>query len=87
MKLKITFLNLFTIVYIIIVLLFTVINYKTLSDNGGWGLLGIIALVFYGIIGFLIDFLLQKFIKNKVILNIVGFIIAGVYFLWIYPQL
>lgn len=86
MKSKLTILNISLLIYLLSCLGFTIMNYKQLSGHGGWGLLSVFGLLFFGFIGLLIDFVLRKTVKNKVILNLVGSIIVVLYLAWIWPQ-
>lgn len=71
----------------IINLVVFITRHENLTGNGGWGILALLALFFIGIIGFGIDFILQRIIKDKITLNALGFIFALIFFFWIWPQL
>lgn len=51
-------------------------NWKTLSYAEGWGVVYMVGLISIGIIGFLIDFFLTKFITDRRILKGIEITIA-----------
>jgi hypothetical protein len=58
---------------------FTAINYKQLSAEEGWGLVGMVGLVIFSALLFVADIALHNLLKNRITANVVGFIIAVVF--------
>lgn len=79
MNYKSTILNISAGVFLIGVLIFTIFNYEVLSGSGGWGMLYMVGISSAGILALLIDFFLQLFIKNRLVINVIGFIVALVF--------
>ena len=73
---NITILKGYSILYLTCCLLYTIIKYKTLSSGEGWGVVYMIALIAFGILGLLIDYILTLLIKNKILLNLIGLILV-----------
>jgi len=71
-----TLLNISTAVFLIWVLIYTIWNYKTLLVGEGWGVIAMFGLAGIGIIAALADLLLQKLIKNRIVINVIGAIIV-----------
>ncbi len=80
-----TVLKVFSIFYIISCLIYTLIKWKVLSNAEGWGIVYMLGLISFGLIGLLIDFILIKTIKNKWLLNSIELIIVIIFImeLWI----
>jgi len=73
---KWTFLKGYLLVYLTCCLIFTIIKWKTLSYEEGWGVVYMVGLIGLGLFGLVIDFILSLIIKNKKILNGIGILIA-----------
>jgi uncharacterized membrane protein len=71
-----TFLKGYLLVYLTCCLIFTIVKWKTLSYEEGWGIVYMVGLMGIGIFGLLIDFILSLIIKNKKILNGIGILIS-----------
>ena len=71
-----TFLKGYLLVYLTCCLIFTIIKWKTLSYEEGWGVVYMVGLIGLGLFGLVIDFILTLIIKNKKILNGIGILIA-----------
>ncbi len=71
-----TILNISTTLFLCGILIYTILNYETLSKDEGWGIIAMLALTGIALIAGLIDLILQKFIKNRSNLNIIGLFIA-----------
>jgi len=80
-----TVLKVFSILYIVSCLIYTVIKWKTLSNGEGWGVVYVFGLISFGLIGLLMDFILLKTIKNKWLLNSIELVIVVIFSmeLWI----
>ena len=73
---KFTILSCCSILFIVGCLFYTGINWRILSQAEGWGVVGMVGLISFGIAGLIIDYVLRKLIKNKWILNIIELIIV-----------
>lgn len=73
---KWTVLRAYFLIYIACCLIFTIVNWKTLSYEEGWGVVYMLGLISIGIVGLFADFILSLIIKNKVLLNGIGILIA-----------
>jgi len=73
---KWTILKSYLLVYLICCLIFTMVKWKTLSYEEGWGVVYMVGLMGIGLFGLLIDFILTLIIKNKKVLNGIGILIA-----------
>ena len=73
---KFTILNCCGVLFIVGCLFYTGINWRILSHEEGWGVVGLVGLISCGIAGLIIDYVLRKLIKNKWILNIIELIIV-----------
>lgn len=86
MKYKPTILNLATAVYLIGILIYTIINYKILSHEEGWGIVAMLGLAFLGVVTAIIDLILQRYIRNirtqRIIDIIIIIIIAAIIILY-----
>jgi len=76
MTYKPTVLNIATGIFLIGIFIFTVINYKTLSADEGWGVIAMFGLIAVGLVAGLADLILQRFIKDRKALNLIGIIIT-----------
>jgi hypothetical protein len=76
MRYRLSVLNVISGLYLLGCLLFTAFNYSTLSANEGWGVIGMIALVSFGVVILIVDFALQQFIRDKATLNTIGAFVA-----------
>ena len=50
-------------------------EYKTLSADEGWGIVAMFGLAGVGIIAALADLILQRLLKNRIVINVLGLII------------
>ena len=62
-------------------------NYNQLADNGGWGLISVGGLIFISFVGIGLDVIIGFIVKNKMMQNIFGAVIALVFLYWLWPQL
>lgn len=72
---KPTILNVAAGISLIGVLIYTMWNYKALSQEEGWGVIIMFGLAIIFLVAMLTDLLLQQFIKNRKVLIVVGLII------------
>jgi len=61
---------------ILISFIYLLVKWKVLSHGEGWGVIGILGIIFFGFIGLLVDMLLRKIISNKYYLNIIELLIV-----------
>jgi uncharacterized membrane protein len=76
MTYKPSILNVASGLYLVGCIAYLVIKYKELSGNEGWGVVGLFGLITIGAVLFLVDFLIQLFVKNRTAVNIIGLVIA-----------
>jgi len=72
MKFRKTVLNVVSVIFIAGCLLDIIVEYDKLSTGGGWGVVAMIGLMGVGLLTLVIDLLLQVFVKNRVLLNVLG---------------
>jgi hypothetical protein len=75
MQYKPTLLNISTALYLLGLVIYTLLNFKTLSAEEGWGIVGIIGLAGIGLLASLADWILQQFVRKKLVLNVIGAIV------------
>ncbi len=75
MTYKPTILNISTSIFLLGILFYSIWNYKTLSAGEGWGIVAMFGLAGIGIFAALADLILQRLIKNRVVINVLGLII------------
>lgn len=75
MAYKPTILNISTAIFISGILFYSILDYKTLSAGEGWGIVAMFGLAGVGIIAALADLILQRLIKNRIVINVLGLII------------
>lgn len=73
---KWTILRFYFVLYLACCIIFTIVKWKTLSFEEGWGVVYMFGLIFIGVVGLLADFILRLFIKNNILLNLIGILIA-----------
>jgi hypothetical protein len=71
-----TILNISTAIFLTGILIYTIWNYKTLSAGEGWGIVAMFGLAGIGVVAGIVDLLLQRLVKNRKVINIVGLIIV-----------
>ena len=76
MKLRFTILNLYAIIFIAGCLGFTIYNYEQLSEAEGWGLVGMLGLVGFGLLLIIVDIVIHNIIKNKILANITRLVVV-----------
>jgi ABC-type transport system involved in cytochrome c biogenesis permease subunit len=74
MKYRFTILNIAALVFLIACIIYTLIYYKQLSSGEGWGIVYMVGISVFGIIAFLIDFIIQFLLKQKKQQNIASII-------------
>lgn len=72
MRYKLTILNACTALFMIGLLVYTLYHYERLSDDEGWGTTAMLGLAGLGIMGGLMDLLLQALLKHEGTINIIG---------------
>jgi hypothetical protein len=76
MRYRRTLLNTVSVLFLAGCFLYTIINYGTLSEGEGWGVVAMFGLAGLGVLGLIADVILQQFICDRKILNIVGAILV-----------
>ncbi len=76
MNYRVTILNISAASFLTGILIYTIWNYKILSAEEGWGIVAMVGLTGIGIIAGLTDLILQQFIKNRTLINVIGFVIV-----------
>ena len=78
-KYTLSILNVSACIGILILIVFSIINWEELSREEGWGLVAVVGLGLVIISGFIIDSILQIIFRNKRVLNIIGAITVLIY--------
>ncbi|WP_405202164.1 hypothetical protein [Dokdonia sp. LLG6352-1] len=73
---KWTILRVYFLIYLVCCIIYTIAKWKILSYEEGWGVVAMVGLMSLGLVGLLADFILTLIIKNKIILNGIGILIA-----------
>jgi hypothetical protein len=73
---KLTILNVYSIILILVSIIYTIWNWNVLSHGEGWGVVFMVGFFLSGFIGLIIDFILRYLIKNRLILNVTEFVIV-----------
>jgi hypothetical protein len=76
---KLTPLSAFSILYILAIATYTLINWSVLMDSEGWGVVGMAILTSAGFFGLIIDFILRLIIRNKMLFNAIEIIIIVIF--------
>ena len=80
MRFNFTILNVTVIIWIIWIFVDSIIHYKQISSGEGWGVLMVLILCFFGVIGLFIDVVIQvltrKLSNKTLITNIIGLIVV-----------
>lgn len=71
-----TILNISTAIFLTGILVYTIWNYKTLSAGEGWGIVSMFGLAGIGVVAGIADLILQRLVKNRKAINIVGLLIV-----------
>lgn len=66
-------------VFSILWFLFLIVFFTTINDSSGYKIWDFIGLSILGYIGLFIDFLLKKFIKNRIKVNIIGLLLVIIF--------
>jgi uncharacterized PurR-regulated membrane protein YhhQ (DUF165 family) len=76
MKLKPTILTIYSLLFLVACIGFTIYNYDQLSEGEGWGIVGMIGLFGFGVLLFVIDIIVRNLFKNKMTANLIGLLVA-----------
>ena len=76
MKFKPSILTVYATILLIGCIGFTIYNYDQLSEGEGWGVVGMVGLMGFGIFLLVVDLILRNIIKNKIVVNIIGLVIS-----------
>ena len=87
MKFRFTILNIYAIIFIAGCLGFTLYNYEQLSEAEGWGLIGMVGLLGFGLLLIIADIVIHNIIKNNTIATITRLVVVFIAtFLVIYRE-
>jgi hypothetical protein len=75
MTYKPTILNISTAIFLTGILIYSIWNYNVLAAGEGWGIVAMFGLAAIGLLASLLDILLQRFIKNQLMINLLGLLI------------
>ena len=73
--------------YLIAILVYTVINWSTLSHGEGWGIVAMVAALSFGLAALLLDFVLCQLITSSMWLNAIELIVVFLVVIEIYPHI
>ena len=76
MKLKPSILNIYSIIFLIGCIGFTIYNYDQLSEGEGWGIVAMFGLFGFGVLLFVGNIVISNLFKNKTTANIIGLIVS-----------
>jgi len=76
MKFKPSILNIYSIVFLLGCIGFTIYNYDQLSEGEGWGVVGMVGLLGFGVLLFGGDIVIRNLFKNKITANIIGLVVS-----------
>lgn len=71
-----TILNISAGLFILGIMIYSLLNWATLSGNGGWGVVYMVGLIGAGLVGGLADLTLQAILANRTLINAIGLVIA-----------
>jgi heme A synthase len=80
-KYRLSFLNVSAFLGAIYLFVFSFLNWSTLEGNGGWGILGVIAIVIITLFALIIDGIIQVKIRDKKKFNFLSGFLAILYLL------
>ena len=76
MTVKPSILNIAAGLFLTGIIIYTIFNYRQISEGEGWGVVAMFGLFGVGIVLLILDFVLQKIFKDKTSLNIVGAVVT-----------
>ena len=76
MKFRPSILKIYSIIFLVGCIGFTVYNYDQLSEGEGWGVVGMVGLLGFGLLLLVVDIILHNIIKNKTLANIIGLVVS-----------
>jgi hypothetical protein len=76
MKFKPSILNIYAILFLVGCIVFTIYNYDQLSEGEGWGVVGMVGLLGFGVLLLGGDIVLNNIIKKRIIANVIGLVVA-----------
>jgi uncharacterized PurR-regulated membrane protein YhhQ (DUF165 family) len=76
MKFKPSILNIYALVFLVGCIGFTIYNYDQLSEGEGWGVVGMVGLLGFGVLLFVGDIVIRNLFKNKTTANVIGLAVS-----------
>ena len=76
MKIGKTVLSAYSLILLLIVIGYSLINYEVLAGNGGWGIVGMFGLAGMGVALIVVDRILVAIVKKPLWVNSLGVVIA-----------
>ncbi len=76
MRYRPTILNISSVIFLTWIMVYTYRNSDRLTEGAGWGFIYMVGLAGIGLVAWLVDLLLQIFLKSQVLINIIGLIIT-----------
>ena len=76
MKFTPSILNIYSIVFLIGCIGFTIYNYDQLSEGEGWGIVGMVGLLGFGILLFIGDIVIRNLFKDIITANVIGLVVS-----------
>jgi hypothetical protein len=64
------------LILIIGIIIYTIFHYEILSKEEGWGIVAMVGLLGIGILAGIFDLILQRFVVNRIIINLIGLLIV-----------
>jgi hypothetical protein len=86
LKNKLSVLFVFSLLLILINLVILIFDFKTIIDPRSMGVTAITIGLILGFCGLIVDFILVKVLRNKLILNITELIMILTFLYWVLPQ-
>jgi hypothetical protein len=86
LKNKISVLFIFSLLLILINLVILIFDFKTIIDPRSLGITAIIIGLTLGLFGLIVNFILVKVIRNKLILNITEVVMISAFLYWVWPR-
>ena len=84
---RITVLKICSIPYLIAIIVYSAVNWTTLSQGEGWGVIAMVGAFSFGLVAMILDLALSWLIKSSTWLNAIELIIVILVLIEIYPHI